>query len=245
MTLSASLHSLAAAQKTSRGVPAYTLHVNRPLGRVVAAVAHELRLTPNQVTTISGLLSLAGILVIALVDTSVGSGIAAAVLLALGYVFDSADGQLARLRGAGGPVGEWYDHVLDCAKTVALHAALLIATYRFVADPPAWHLLLPLAFQLVGVVLFFSTILAEQLLRGLGAPRAAASGSPLRSVLMLPVDFGVTCIVVALLGVPQVFWPAYGLLFVAACGFLLLYLVTSYRRLSGGRPARPEPVVAR
>ena len=232
MALSASLHSLASAQKTSRGVPAYTLYVNRPLGRLVAAVAHELRLTPNHVTTISGLLSLAGIAVLALVDASVASGATAAVLLALGYVFDSADGQLARLRGSGGPVGEWYDHVLDCAKTVALHAAILVGTYRFATDPPTWHLVLPLAFQLVGVVLFFSTVLADQLLRQQGGGRPAGGASRLRSLLMLPVDFGVTCLVIALFGVPQAFWPLYALLFLAACGFLLLYLLTSYRRLS-------------
>lgn len=240
MALSASLQSLAAAQKSSRGVPAYTLHVNRPLGRVVAATAHELRLTPNQVTTVSGLMSLAGLLVLALVRPSVGSGIAVAVLLALGYVFDSADGQLARLRGSGGALGEWYDHVLDCARTLALHGALLVSTYRFMAHPPAWHLLVPLAFQLVAVVLFFSTVLADQLLRqrdGRGGARAGArpgarTGSTVRSVLMLPVDFGVICLAFALLGVPRVFWPVYAVLLVAAAGFLLLSLVQSTRRLA-------------
>lgn len=232
MTLSTSRRSLAAAQKSSRGVPAYTLHVNRPLGRIVAAAAYELDRTPNQVTTVSGLLSLGGILVIALVDPSVGSGIVAALLLALGYVFDSADGQLARLLGTGGPAGEWYDHVLDCAKTVALHGALLVSTYRFVVDPPGWHLLLPLGFQLVGVVLFFATVLAEQLLRARDGAGTGHSGSRLRSLLMLPVDFGVICFVFAFLGVSQVFWPLYAVLFAATAGFLVLSLVQSYRRLT-------------
>jgi phosphatidylglycerophosphate synthase len=232
VALSTSLQSLAAAQKSSRGVPAYTLHVNRPLGRLVAAAAYELRVTPNQVTTASGVLSLAGILVVALVHPSVAAGIAAAALLALGYVFDSADGQLARLRGSGGPVGEWYDHVLDCAKTVALHGALLISTYRFVIDPPAWHLLLPLGFQLVGAVLFFSTVLAEQLLRSRATTGSAPPASPVRAFLMLPVDFGVICLAFAFLGVPQVFWPFYAVLLAAASGFLLLSLTQSYRRLA-------------
>ena len=49
---------------------------------------------------------------------------------------------------------------------------------------------------------------------------------------MLPVDFGVTCLAFAFLGVPQVFWPFYAILFVAAAGFLLLSLVQSYRRLA-------------
>ncbi len=241
MALSASLRALAAAQKPARGVPAYTLYVNRPLGRVAAALAYEARLTPNQVTTMSGVLSAAGICVLALLGPTPVSGVLAAVLLALGYVLDSADGQLARLRGGGGLVGEWYDHVLDSAKTVALHAGLLIGVFRASDEPPGWHLLLPVAFQLVAVVLFFSTLLADQLMRQQRAPRApAVSGSGLRSVLMLPVDFGIMCLVLALFGLPQVFWPLYTLLFAATAGFLVLYLVASYRRLSAAARTTTE-----
>jgi hypothetical protein len=53
------------AQKRTPGAPAYSLYVNRPLGRVLAAGAYQLGLTPNQVTYLSALFSLAGIVLLA------------------------------------------------------------------------------------------------------------------------------------------------------------------------------------
>ena len=238
MALSASLALLAGAQKPSRGVPAYTLYVNRPIGRYLAALSHEVRLTPNQVTTISACLTTAGLLVLTLVRPSAGSSLVVAGLLAGGYAFDSADGQLARLRGVGGPAGEWYDHVLDSAKTVALHACVLVAAFRFL-DAGTELLLLPLAFQLVAVVLFFSTVLTEQLLRQQPVARPDAPARRLRPFLMLPVDFGLLCVALAFFGTGATFWWFYALLFAGTAGFTLLYLAGAYRTLAAaGAPAR-------
>ena len=45
------LTRLRAAQKPAgRGAPAYSVYVNRPLGRRIAARAHLLGLRPNQIT---------------------------------------------------------------------------------------------------------------------------------------------------------------------------------------------------
>src|SRR5829696_6747744 len=96
----ASLCRLAGAQKPAAfGSPAYSRFVNRRIGRYLAAAAFELRLTPNQVTAFSALCSLAGIVAIATVRPSWWLGVGVALALALGYALDSADGQLARLRG--------------------------------------------------------------------------------------------------------------------------------------------------
>lgn len=238
MALSASLAALGAAQKPPRGVPAYTLYVNRRIGRLLAAASYEVGLTPNHVTTISALLTVAGLLVLTLVDPSVWTGAAVASLLALGYAFDSADGQLARLRGTGGPAGEWYDHVVDCAKTVALHASVLVAAYRFL-DPTPELLLLPLAYQLIAVTLFFNTVLTEQLLRQRTVPRPPAPTRRWRPFLMLPVDFGVLCLVLAFFASGDWFWLLYGLLGAATLAFSVLYVVQSYRGLTSA--ARPSP----
>src|SRR6185436_886779 len=105
--------------------------VNRKIGRVLAAGSYQLGLTPNAVTGISALFSAAAIAIIACLSPSVGVGVLVAVLLLLGYAFDSADGQLARLRGGGSPAGEWLDHVVDSIKVVALHLAVLIGWFRF------------------------------------------------------------------------------------------------------------------
>ena len=64
----------------------------------------------------------------------------------LGYALDSADGQLARLRGGGSLTGEWLDHVIDSFKISTLHLAVLVMAYRFFPTP-TWWLLVPLVFS--------------------------------------------------------------------------------------------------
>src|SRR5690554_2860599 len=107
---------LASAQKPGRGAPPYSRWVNRRLGRWLAAAAFLARLTPDAVTAISALTTLSGLVLVALVAPTWWLGPLVAFLLLLGYALDSADGQLARLRGGGTKSGEWLDHVVDAAK---------------------------------------------------------------------------------------------------------------------------------
>src|ERR1700710_1334753 len=125
------LRRLGAAQKGAKGAPAYSRFVNRKLGRLLAALAFHARLTPNIVTGINAAFTATAIVLIALVRPSWPMGIAVTACLVVGYAFDAADGQLARLRGGGSPAGEWLDHMVDATKTSSLHLAVLINLYRF------------------------------------------------------------------------------------------------------------------
>ena len=97
-TFSQTLRSLEAAQKPGIGVPAYTRWVNRRVARYFAAVAVALGITPNGVTAISAMCSAAGLVVLITCPPTIGVGICVALLFALGYGLDSADGQVARNR---------------------------------------------------------------------------------------------------------------------------------------------------
>nr|WP_243850278.1 CDP-alcohol phosphatidyltransferase family protein [Modestobacter marinus] len=193
-------------------------------------MAFHAGLTPNAVTGISAVCTFSGIAVLALVPPSWPMGLAVAVLLVLGYAFDSADGQLARLRGGGSAAGEWLDHMVDALKIASLHLALLIGWYRSgLVEGEAW-LLLPLGFSAVSVVLFFGTLLNESLraqhgVRTRAAHTAGERPSVLRSLLVAPTDYGLLCLVFLLLGAPLVFLWAYGLLFLATAGYLALACV--------------------
>lgn len=70
-------------------------------------------LSANTVTLVSGAITLAGILALMLWEPSLLSGIVASALLCLGFAFDSADGQLARLTKQSSAAGEWLDHLVD------------------------------------------------------------------------------------------------------------------------------------
>lgn len=158
----AALDALGGAQKSADGVPLYTRYVNRWLGKRVAAAASLTRLTPNQVTALSMVSTMAGLALVTTLRPSWPVAVSATALLAAGYVLDSADGQLARLTGTGGPVGEWFDHVVDAARNPLIHLAVAVALFRF-SDLPAAVLLLPLAFSVVTTVRYFSQMLAAQL----------------------------------------------------------------------------------
>jgi phosphatidylglycerophosphate synthase len=224
---------LAAAQKSrAPGAPAYSIYVNRPLGRLLAASAYLAGLTPNAVTAISAVFTFSGIVIIALVPPAPLTGLGIGLLLILGYALDSADGQVARLRGGGSPAGEWLDHVVDAAKISSLHLAVLISWFRFLALPSELLLLVPLGFAIVAAVLFFAMILNDFLrARDDSGRRDRPAGGGIRSLLVLPTDYGVLCIAFLLFGLPAAFVPVYGLLFVANTAYALLALPKWFREM--------------
>ena len=229
-TFSAYYRQLAAAQKTSVGVSFYSRWVNRPWGRVLASASRVAGLTPNQVTAVSAACSLAAVLVLTLVPPHPLVGLAVGFLLMLGFAFDSADGQLARLRGGGSALGEWLDHIVDSAKTPVVHLAVAVAAWRFYAVDPAW-LLVPLGFAVVAVVMFTGTLLTPFLLARNPAGAPLRQPSTARSLLLLPADYGVLAASFLLSGIPAVFVPLYSALGVASALVTLALLVSWMRRL--------------
>ncbi len=205
------LANLNRAQKSGAGVPAYTRWVNRRLARGIAASAASLGLTPNAITMISAGLSAVGLAVMIVVGPTWWSAVTTAVLLAAGYVFDSADGQVARLTGASGPAGEWLDHVVDAIRTPAIHLTVAVAV---VLHQPEliWLAIVALAFTVMSVGQFMSQILAEQLVRNSGG-EAPETGGSRKSILLLPTDTGTLCWSFALWAVPPVFAVVYAALF--------------------------------
>jgi phosphatidylglycerophosphate synthase len=234
-TFQQTLARLGGAQKGAKGAPAYSRFVNRKAGRLLAAVAFHAGLTPNVVTAISAAFSATGIAVLALVAPSWRSGVVVAVCLAVGYALDSADGQLARLRGGGSAAGEWLDHMVDAVKTSSLHLALLIGLYRFQPVERGALLLVPIGFCLVAAVLFFGTMLNEALRAQHGAPtraqRTAQRPSVLRSLVVLPTDYGALCWTFVLLGAPTVFLSVYAFCFVVMAAYLALAAVTWFSEM--------------
>lgn len=233
------LRELRGAQKTAKGVSLYSRHVNRPLGRLLAAGAFRIGLTPHQVTSFSALFTFASLASVALVRPSWGLAVAVYAGLATGFALDSADGQLARLTGRGGPDGEWLDHVVDCAKMILAHTAVLISFRRFFDLPSERWLLVPLGFLFAAVLTFCAGLLREQLGRAAASGRAAADGaarpSRLRAVALLPADYGVFCLVFLLLGDRTAFRLGYTALAAVHTLFLVLFLVKWFRELRAFR----------
>jgi len=221
------------AMKPAKGASLYSRLINRPAGRILATMARRIGLSANSVTVVSAVLSVSGIAVLVLFRPSALSGIVVAVLLALGFAFDSADGQVARMTGTTSSAGEWLDHVVDAGKVVALHSAVLVGWFRFDIETGAW-LALPLGFQFVAVVTF-SALTTVALLKRLQTSRPAATGASLpRALALLPADYGVLCWTFVLWGAPAVFRYVYLSLFLLNSVILVAFLIKWFSELVDG-----------
>lgn len=221
------LDALSSAQKPAVGVPAYLRWINRPLGGRVAVEAAVIGATPNQLTAISAALGAAGVLVIAL-GADAWSPVLGALLLLAGYVFDSADGQLSRIRRTGGPAGEWLDHVVDGVRSPLVHVAVAVHLFRVGAS--LWLVVAAVLFSVLVSAWFLSQLLAEKLL-----PRRRPSGDETPgladALIRQPQDPSTTYAVVALLGIPLLFAALYTLLFAWHLFTFGVSLARKYRQL--------------
>lgn len=225
MTIADAYKELAQAQKGhARGAPAYSVYVNRRIGRAMAAAAYSIGITPNQVSMISAVHTFIAIGLIAAAPVSWLSGVGIALLLVLGYAWDSADGQVARLAGTGSPQGEWLDHFIDSLKLSSLHVAVAIGLFRVVPAEQSWVLLVPLAFAVTSSTTFAGMLLND-LIKGKNAAPSThvrGGGTLARSLLLLPTDFGLVCLVFAVWGATTLFLPLYSLLAAVSLIFLAL-----------------------
>lgn len=121
-----------------------------------------------------------------------------------------------------------------------MHLAVAITVFRNF-DIDNGYLLVPIGFTLVAGVQFFTMILNEQVRLRQGIVRPSGlTDSAIRSIILLPTDYGMLCVAFLALGFPSVFAPLYALLFAANAVFLAAALVKWFREaaeLDRGRTA--------
>ena len=100
-------------------------------------------------------------------------------------------------------------------------------------DARAGWLLVPLAFGIVALTFFFGMMLRDQLGgKPVSGSGAAGVGSPLRSFVLLPMDYGTLCLAFLFLPWPTAFLVAYGGLLLANVAFCAQSFVKAYRVLA-------------
>ncbi|ROS22972.1 CDP-alcohol phosphatidyltransferase family protein [Cellulomonas sp. PhB150] len=224
------VRQLSAAQKPAAGVSYWSRWVNRPVGRLLAVGAIRAGVSANGVTALSATVTVIALALVCLVTPVWWLGVLVALLLVLGFALDSADGQVARFTGTGSAAGEWFDHVVDAGKMVAVHTAVLVGWFRFVDLPSTAWLLVPLAYQLVSVVVYAGGTLEPLLRRRVeGAPLKQASAA--RALALLPADYGVLAASFVLWGAPAVFRWGYVALGAATAVLGIALLARWFRQL--------------
>lgn len=231
-----SFSELRLAQKAKKGVPLYSLYINRPAGRVVAAALRNSAITPNQVTITGAVLTYGALLWLAFGAGADAGSAVVGLVLAVGFVLDSADGQLARLQGRSSKLGEWLDHVLDSGRIVVLHGSVFCFLLRTSTLPVLPIAVLCGVFLLASSTIFFAGSLFDQLIRNAAtAPSTGSRGTAAslkRSVLMLPVDYGTTCLLLVTVPWARFFLPGYAALALLHCLFGAAYVTKCFRGLA-------------
>ncbi len=237
--LESSILELNSHQKPKRGTPLYTRTVNRLLGKYLAALAFELRMSPTQLTILSALLTFCSFLGLIIFPTNVYFTAFFTIILLLAYALDSADGQLARLKQNGTAAGEWLDHTTDALKQVFFHAAILLILFAQ-GEITLFMLLIPLCFIAVQLTVFTSNLLKEKLFKiytlSVNSQPDLSVNPPdsvslLKDILFFCTDYGILCMLFFFLSFSNIFWCLYVFFFLANSFTGTLMLCSSYKRL--------------
>jgi len=183
---------LANTQKNASGTPAYTLFVNRGLGRVLASYLVTQNASPNTITLVSFAMTISAFLSVFWVENVVFlHSLIIVILLILAFGLDSADGQMARLLKIQSAKGEWLDHTLDAIKIPMGHGVAMFIIMKHNDVNSKW-----LIFYLA-VICLHGSLLLGGLLYGKLIAKKEIQAQPhinssilVRSILTLPLDYG-------------------------------------------------------
>lgn len=210
---------------TKSGGLLYTTYVNRNLAWICSRVLR--RFSPNQIS-IGAFCILFVALPMAYSSQSIATSLTAYGLLVLNYVLDSSDGQVARLRKLGSPLGEWVDHSLDGVRILLIHSTLLlVVAFADVSQTIRFAAYLNIIFA---SSMFFATELAAKILPTniQRADNHALTWKKLaRSLVLLPADHGIFIIIFLLVHKPDilaVIYAVYGVYWASI--FVVYYLMT-------------------
>jgi hypothetical protein len=107
----------------------FNVYVMRPIAAGAVALLARTSVTPNQLTLVSlAVFVAAASLLVALPDHA--GGIVALLVLELSYLFDCADGMLARHKGLASREGHLFDFFTDELKATLLSGALGLRLFR-------------------------------------------------------------------------------------------------------------------
>jgi len=211
------------SRKRSGGV--YTRYVNRNAAMPLTWLLWKAGLAPNAVSLISFCLTHAALVILIAMGTTSTAAVIGYLLLVLGYVLDSCDGQLARVSGRTSKLGGWLDHSFDMVKLINLNLTL---GYVMISTAIEMEAALALPFTAAGLNLlsqpahYFVVCMKCQMFESSGASHDAATGGAdgdgragfdVRRLAVLPIlfmaDYGIFIMIVLLLPWQELFVPIY------------------------------------
>lgn len=114
----------------------------RPLGFILAKIAHLLKMNPSQLSLLGLVCAVIAGILYATHSESFGLLIWASILFLLSGIFDSSDGQLARMAGSGSKIGLVIDGLCDAGATVSIYLGVFWPLFQ---DNALWGIVVFLA----------------------------------------------------------------------------------------------------
>lgn len=133
MAMLAEIAEIYRASKKKKDINLWTEWVCRPPAAVLVYLLRNTRVTPNQVTFLSFFIA-AGSAAMFVLGPGYGWLLAGALIFEVSFIFDCADGQLARIRGATSVLGHLLDFLMDEIKALLIFASIAARLYLETAD---------------------------------------------------------------------------------------------------------------
>jgi phosphatidylglycerophosphate synthase len=114
----------------------FDIFLYRPLAFLLVKAVYRTNITPNQLSLTAILMAIISGIFYAL--GTPGSVFAGALFFLAFNIFDCSDGQLARLKKNGNPLGKIIDGIADYIATVAVYIGIAIGFANHQEDPSFW-----------------------------------------------------------------------------------------------------------
>lgn len=201
----------------------YTKYINRPLAWFFTKRLYNF--SPNSVSLFAFIVMLVGLI---LIDPTISlvHAIILYFIIALNYVLDSVDGQIARLTKQGSPLGEWLDHSLDALRLVILNAYLI----NLLVKVPDFS---PFVFcALVGQVGLYTVGILRDKILNVDISKEIRNGnrfSPLILTITSIIDHGIFVMIFLLASYPALLMGVYVLWGIFNCLLLVVTMILIFR----------------
>lgn len=232
--ISGNYKKLRELQRGNLGEPAYSRFINRWLGRIFASVIGYFKISPNTISFSSFILTIVTfICFLILKEINFLESVLLELFLLIGFILDATDGQIARLLNKQSKKGEWFDHTLDAIKLSLGHGVAVFFIITHVDFDKFWYVVFLFIFSLA-MGRYIGVILKTKLIDYKTSERSSkkAGKGIIRSILLLPLDYGTFIAIFIFTYNPRIFFIAYTALGLISILYSVLLIFRSWRELS-------------
>ncbi|MGH7966766.1 MAG: CDP-alcohol phosphatidyltransferase family protein, partial [Candidatus Binatia bacterium] len=204
-------------------------HINRRLSRPLTRWFLRTPITPNQITVLAGLMSILGAL--CFLPGGYYGPLCGALLFQFSAVLDCCDGEVARVKFAESPLGDWLDIVCDTVGAVVVFIGLGVAVWQ---DGTTAHALGLAGVLALGGTLAFPLVTLAENTEEAGKRRGGWEDVVIKKLLLSLTnrDFSILIVGCAIIG--KLSWFLWG----AAVGAQVFWMFLAWLLFRAGRFGR-------